>query len=98
MVSEDSQEFRWMAKVLSAQPQTWVALARELRFVIPEDGEAESAFPINETSYPSADPESFLLIVRTSHVVTAVSYCDDTKTLYQSWTASSGGYNGVSSI
>jgi hypothetical protein len=47
-------------------------LPEKLRFVIPEDGDAETAFPINETSYPSADPESFLLIVRTSHVVTAV--------------------------
>ena len=70
MVSEDSQEFGWIAKVLTAQPQMWVALPEIV--VIPEDGDAETAFPINETSYPSADPESFLLIVRTSHVVTAV--------------------------
>ena len=47
-------------------------LPAKLRFVIPEDGDTETAFPINETSYPSADPESFLLIVRTSHIVTAV--------------------------
>ncbi len=47
-------------------------LPAKLRFVIPEDGDAKAAFPINETSYPSVDPESFLLIVRTSHIVTAV--------------------------
>ena len=35
-------------------------------------GTLKQPFPINETSYPSADPESFLLIVRTSHIVTAV--------------------------
>lgn len=44
----------------------------KLRLVIPEDGDTETALPIDETSYPSADPESFLLIVRTSHIVTAV--------------------------
>jgi len=46
-------------------------LPAKLRFVIPEDGDTKTAFPINETSYPSVDPESFLLIVRTSHIVTA---------------------------
>jgi hypothetical protein len=47
-------------------------LPMKLRSAIPEDGDAKTAFPIDETSYPSAGPESFLLIVRTSHVVTAV--------------------------
>jgi hypothetical protein len=51
--------------------ELWLYLPAKLRFVIPEDRDAEAAFPIDETSYPSADPESFLLIVRTSHIVTA---------------------------
>jgi hypothetical protein len=52
----------------------WLHLPVKSRLTIPEDGETETTFPINETSYPSADPESFLLIVRTSHIVTAVHY------------------------
>ena len=37
---------------------------------IPEDRAAKTAFPIHETSNPSAVPESFLLIVRTERIVT----------------------------
>src|ERR1022692_949998 len=52
--------------------ELWLHLPAKCRFVISEDGDTETAFPIDKTSYPSADPESFLLIVRTSHIVTAV--------------------------
>ena len=38
--------------------------------MIPKDGAIETTFPINETSNPSAVPESFLLIVRTERIVT----------------------------
>ena len=38
------------------------------------DGTTETAFSINETDSPSAVKGSFLLIVRTSHIVTAVHY------------------------
>ena len=40
------------------------------RLPIPEDGAAETAFPIDETGNPSAVPESFLLIVRTERIFT----------------------------
>ena len=39
---------------------------------VPIDGAAKTAFPIDETYSPSAAIGSFLLIVRTSHIVTAV--------------------------
>ena len=38
--------------------------------MVPKDRAAETAFPIDETSNPSAVPESFLLIVRTERIFT----------------------------
>ena len=55
MVSEDSQDLRWI-----------LMIHRPVR----EDGAAETAFPIDETGNPSAVPESFLLIVRTERIFT----------------------------
>jgi hypothetical protein len=47
-------------------------LPAKSRFVISEKGATETAFPIHETNYPSVIPEPFLLIFRTSHIVTAL--------------------------
>jgi hypothetical protein len=49
--------------------------------------------------YPSEVPESFLLIVRTSHVVTA-SHAETLQgtCVIEAWETSSGGFYGVSSI
>ena len=39
---------------------------------VPEDGDAEAAFPINESHQPSDGGEPFLLVFRTPCVVTAI--------------------------
>jgi hypothetical protein len=49
----------------------WLHLPAERHERVPNDGAAETAFPVNETSYPSSIPESFLLIFRVPHIVTA---------------------------
>jgi hypothetical protein len=51
--------------------ERWLQLPTEPRFRVSEQGAAETAFPVHETGNPSLDPESFLLIFRTSHIVTA---------------------------
>ena len=46
-------------------------LPSEPHRALPVDGDAETAFPIDETHQPSDGDEPFLLIARTSHIVTA---------------------------
>ena len=59
------------------------------------DGTAETALAIDETHDPSDRRESFLLVFRTLHIVTAVHH----STLYRAAdTASSEGCSGFSSI
>jgi hypothetical protein len=50
--------------------ERWLQLPAERRLSVSVDGTAETAFPIHKTGNPSSDPESFLLVFRTSHVVT----------------------------
>jgi hypothetical protein len=55
------------------------------------DGTAEAAFPIHEPHDPSYGRESFLLVFRTPHIVTAMHY----PTVWvEGDTASSGRYSG----
>jgi hypothetical protein len=52
--------------------ETWLYLPTERRLGVPENGAAETAFPIHETNDPSVIREHFLLIFRTSSIVTWV--------------------------
>src|SRR5207237_8747098 len=61
-------------------------LPSSLRCRVTLDRHAEAAFAVDEPGHPSGRPQSFLLIVRTRHVVTIVNAASDV-------TMSSAGYS-----
>ncbi len=70
-------------------------LPSQRHLAAPVDGAAEATFPIHEPHDPSDGRESFLLVFRTSHIVTAVHRSRRDRATD---TTSSGGSTGFSSI
>lgn len=58
-------------------------LPSQRHHTVPKDWAAKAAFPVHETDNPSYGPESFLLVLRTSHVVTAVHSNTPSTSMYR---------------
>jgi hypothetical protein len=74
-------------------------LLAESRLPVSKEKATETTLPIYETDDPSVIPESFLLVFRTSHIVTAIHW-ETVQTCCNGlpWITSSGGFAGFSSI
>jgi hypothetical protein len=79
--------------------ERWLQLPAEASLRIAEERTAETAFPIHKTGNPSLDPESFLLVFRTSHIFTeAHKRTLQTGCITESEQRVVKGYTGFSSI
>jgi hypothetical protein len=91
--TEESHEFlqRITTRLCLYDVERRPYLPAQSHLVIAIDGAAETAFPINEPNDPSSGREPFLLVFRTSHIVTAVHH---STLLRAPDTTSSGGSSG----